>query len=407
MKSDTIVFSETRVIKTEEQYHLYLSEVEYLLAQSDTMSPEQNERLDLLTLLIESYESSNYPIEPPDPIDAIKFRMDQQNLKQIDLVPYFGTRGRVSEVLNRKRPLTIPMIRSLAVGLGISTETLVGLSSDEPNATRKSDVDWAKFPAKEMIARGWIAKVTDKKNFSIESQVQQFISNIGWNFGDAAFKRSISGDAYSAPTKYALYAWLARVVQKSRSKRKHLADYDENLVSESTLRELAQLSWFEEGPLLAVEFLQKIGISVVIEPHLRGTLLDGAALKDSDGTPIIALTLRHDRLDNFWFTLLHEAVHIWKHVGQEETFLDDLDSSSQDQREAEANRIARDSLVPRVAWRRSEVSRNPTESNILSLSRELKINPAIIAGRVRRESGNHRIFSQLVGYGDIRKLFSE
>ena len=68
MKSDTIVFSETRVIKTEEQYHLYLSEVEYLLAQSDTMSPEQNERLDLLTLLIESYESSNYPIEPPDPI---------------------------------------------------------------------------------------------------------------------------------------------------------------------------------------------------------------------------------------------------------------------------------------------------------------------------------------------------
>lgn len=407
MKSDTRVFSEPRVIKTEQQYSSYLAEVDRLLANGDDLSPEQNERLDLLTLLIESYERSVYPIEPPDPIDAIKFRMDQQNLKQADLVPYFGTRGRVSEVLNRKRPLTIPMIRSLSVGLGISAETLVGLGAEDPKASKGLEVDWSKFPAKEMIARGWINKAAGKSIQSVESQVQKFIKSIGWDFQDAAFKRSIYGDAYSASTKYALYAWLARVVQKSRSQRDDLPKYDEKFLTEDTLRELAQLSWFEEGPLLAIEFLRKIGISIVIEPHLRRTLLDGAALKDSDGTPIIALTLRHDRLDNFWFTLLHEAVHIWKHVGQEETFLDDLDASTQDRREAEANRIAKDSLIPRIAWRRSEVSRNPTEENILELSRELKISPAIIAGRIRREHGNHRIFSQLVGYGETRKLFFE
>lgn len=400
-------FSEPRVIKTEEQYRSYLAEVEQLLAQTEKLSPEENERLELLTLLIESYESSNYPIEPPDPIDAIKFRMEQQNLKQADLVPYFGTRGRVSEVLNRKRPLTISMIRSLSVGLGISAETLVGVSNDEVPSSREVEVDWSKFPAREMMARGWIKKASEKGASSIESQVQQFIGSIGWSIGDAAFKRSISGDAHSAATQYALYAWLARVVQKSRSQRADLEKYDERFLTEQCLRELAQLSWFEEGPLLAVEFLRKLGVSVVIEPHLRRTLLDGAALKDVDGTPIIGMTLRHDRIDNFWFTLLHEVAHVWKHVGKDETFFDDLDASTQDRREAEANRIAKDSMIPRLAWRRSEVSRNPTESNILELSRELKISPAIIAGRVRRESGNYRIFTQLVGNGEIRKLFDE
>ncbi|WP_230586887.1 ImmA/IrrE family metallo-endopeptidase, partial [Ralstonia solanacearum] len=126
------------------------------------------------------------------------------------------------------------------------------------------------------------------------------------------------------------------------------------MFSSEFLREIAQLSWFEQGPLLAVEFLEKHGIVVVIEPQLKGTALDGAALKDSDGTPIIALTLRQDRLDNFWFTLLHEVAHLWKHVDQDETFLDDLDASSEDRREVEANRLAREAFIPRVTWKRSD-----------------------------------------------------
>jgi HTH-type transcriptional regulator/antitoxin HigA len=100
------------------------------------------------------------------------------------------------------------------------------------------------------------------------------------------------------------------------------------VLSASFLRDLAQLSWFEKGPLLAIEFLEKHGIAIIIEPSLKGTRIDGAALKDIDGQPIIGLSLRYDRLDNFWFTLLHEVAHIWKHVHNEETFLDDLDASS-------------------------------------------------------------------------------
>ncbi|MGM0704088.1 MAG: ImmA/IrrE family metallo-endopeptidase [Pseudomonadota bacterium] len=395
---------EARVIRTEEQYHSYLSEVQELLSVGPDLSSEESERVDLLTVLIENFEKNNYPIEPPTPIEAIKFRMEERGLKQADLVPYFGTRSRVSEVLSGKRPLTIPMIRALSVGLGLSTEVLVGVP--EEHRDEKKDIDWGRFPAKEMIARGWIDKVKGKAQVSLEEQVKQFVSQVGFQHGGAAFKRTLSGDAYSPATQYALYAWLVRVVQRSREQKESVSAFDENAISTSVLREIAQLSWFDEGPKLAVEYLNKLGINVVIEPHLKGTLLDGAALKDIDGSPIIGLTLRHDRLDNFWFTLLHEMVHIWKHVGKEETFLDDLDTSSTtDRREAEANRIAKDSLIPRVTWKRSEASRNPSERAIDELSRELRISPSIIAGRVRRETGNYRIFSDLVGSGEVKKIF--
>jgi HTH-type transcriptional regulator/antitoxin HigA len=157
---------------------------------------------------------------------------------------------------------------------------------------------------------------------------------------------------------------------------------------------------------LAVEYLEKHGIAVVIEPHLKGTLLDGAALNDIDGTPIVGITLRHDRLDNFWFTLLHEVAHLWKHVGTDEAFLDDLDTSSEDRREAEANRLAKEAFIPRMLWKRSDAFIAPSKESIDKLSRELKIHPSVIAGRLRRETGNYRVFGDLIGLNQVRSMFS-
>ncbi|MDY6797336.1 MAG: ImmA/IrrE family metallo-endopeptidase [Pseudomonadota bacterium] len=397
------MIEQARVIKTEGQYQSYLSEVQSLLLSSPEIGSEDSERLELLTVLLENYENQKYPVEAPDPIAAIKFRMQEKGLKQADLIPYFGTRSRVSEVLSGKRPLTLQMIRALSVGLGISVETLIGLPEKE--RTTQQEIDWSRFPAKEMVARGWIQKAAGRAKRSIEDQVQEFISQIGWQLGDAAFKRSISGEAFSPTTKYSLYAWLSRVIQKARERKPFVGKYDESALSNQTLRELAQLSWFEDGPKLAVEYLEKIGICIVVEPHLKGTMLDGAALKDVDGTPVIGLTIRHDRLDNFWFTLLHEVVHIWKHVGEDDTFMDDLDSSaSTDKREAEANRLAREALIPRVSWKRSQAYLSPSKEAIDELSRKLRVSPAIIAGRIRREKGNYRLFADLVGHGEISKV---
>ncbi len=391
-----------KVIRTEQQHHAYLSEVQELITKG-SLSKGESERLELLTVLLEAYERNKYPTEPPDPIDAILFRMHEKGLKQADLIPYFGTSSRVSEVLGRKRSLTVQMIRALSIGLGISADTLIGLA--EPGAACKSSgIDWTKFPIAEMVQRGWIRKLTNGTSEAVDSVVREFIADSGLQFGVAAFRRSLFGEAQSPTTKYALYAWLARVIQRARSRRSHVTKFEPDTLSAEFLRELAQLSWSDRGPLLAVEFLEKHGITVVIEPHLKGTQLDGAALKDANGEPIIGITVRHDRLDNFWYTLLHEVAHLWRHVMGNEVFMDDLDVTSEDRREAEANRLAREAFIPRLIWKRSDAFLTPSRASIDKLSRELRIHPAVIAGRLRHEAGNYRMFSDLIGNHEVRAM---
>jgi HTH-type transcriptional regulator/antitoxin HigA len=395
---------EIKIIRSEQQYEEYLSEVSRLIRQNPSKGTPEADKLELISVLIEEYENKTYPIEAPDPIDAITFRMEEQGLKQADLVPYFGTRSRVSEVLSRKRPLTVHMIRALSIGLGISTDTLIGLN--EPIPQKRNDfIDWSRFPVKEMVSRGWINKATSSITKTSEQAVSDFLSQVGFSFETAAYKRSLHGEAYSPTTKYTLYAWLARVIQKGREKRNTLGKFDRSVLSASFLKEIAQLSWFDKGPLLAVEFLEKHGIAVVIEPHLKGSMLDGAALED-EGHPIIGLTIRFDRLDNFWFTLLHEVAHIWKHTENSETFLDDLESSSEDKREVEANRLAKEAFIPRSLWKRSNAYTTPSIENIDKLSRELKIHPAIVAGRLRKDLGNYQLFGEIIGQHEVRKFFN-
>ncbi len=373
------------------------------MAKNPSLYTEESDRLEVLTVLLEAYENSKYPVEPPDPIDAILFRMQERGLKQADLVSYFGTSSRVSEVLRRKRPLTVQMIRALSIGLGLSAETLIGVSSPDVEQ-KKGEIDWTKFPIKEMTRRGWLQEISIQAKESIQQVVQNYISEAGLQFGAASFRRTLSGEASSPTTQYALYAWLARVIQRARDKKENLGFFDESKLSATFLRELAQLSWSVHGPLLAIEFLERQGVAVVIEPHLKGTQLDGAALKDADGTPIIALTLRYDRLDNFWFTLLHEVAHLWKHIGHDEAFLDDLNTESEDRREAEANRLAREAFIPRMIWKRSEAHLSPSMESIENLARELKIHPSIIVGRIRKESDNYALFSGLVGQDEVRAM---
>jgi HTH-type transcriptional regulator / antitoxin HigA len=395
-----------KVIRTEDQYLSYLSEVRALISAAPATGSAEADTLELLTVLIESYENKIYPVEAPDPIDAILFRMQEQGFKQADLIPYFGTRSRVSEVLGRKRPLTVQMIRALSVGLGMSADTLIG--NNYPLTSKSDvDVDWSRFPVKEMISRGWIAKASSKAVSSIEDTVKEFLQQVGFDIGSVSFKRSLHGDAYSPTTKYALYVWLARVIQRARQKSTQLVKFDPEVLSQAFVRNLAQLSWSDNGPTLAIEFLEKHGIAVIIEPHLKGTLLDGAAFKDESGMPIIGLTLRFDRIDNFWFTLVHEVIHLWKHVNHGETFMDDLENSSEDKREVEANRITREAFIPRAIWKRSQAYTSPSVDAIDKLSRELKIHPAVIAGRLRRDQGNYQIFNDLLGHNQVRKLFTE
>ena len=114
---------EIKPIRTKTDYRAALKKIEALMS-ARAGSPE-GERLDVMVTLVEAYERKHYPLDLPDPVEAIKFRMEQEGLQQKDLVRFFPGKNRVSEVLNRKRPLSLGMIRSLHVGLGIPAAVLI------------------------------------------------------------------------------------------------------------------------------------------------------------------------------------------------------------------------------------------------------------------------------------------
>lgn len=133
----------TKILKTEEEYNEACERV-YLLINSSENAIEPNspegEEIELLSLLIEKYEQENYQMEAPSPIEAIKFRMEQMNLKQIDVAPLFGGKTRVSEVLNGRRVLTLKMITLLNRYLGIPLESLISGNKEvqlEPEKKKK------------------------------------------------------------------------------------------------------------------------------------------------------------------------------------------------------------------------------------------------------------------------------
>ncbi len=131
-----------RPVKTKEDYEAALARIEALWG-ANTDTPEGDE-LDVLLVLVGAYEDEHHPVPPPSPIEAIRFVMEQKGLKNSDLIPYLGSRPRVSEILSGKRRLTLKMIRSLNSGLGIPAEILIrdhpSISPDVVSAAKGSAV---------------------------------------------------------------------------------------------------------------------------------------------------------------------------------------------------------------------------------------------------------------------------
>jgi HTH-type transcriptional regulator/antitoxin HigA len=125
---------ELRILRTKKDHAQALAEVERLIALDPARGTPGGDALEVLSILVERYEKEHYSIDAPTPVEAIEFRMDQMGLRQADLVPYFGSRSRASEVLSGKRALTVGMIRALHDGLGIPLEALVG--GDTPRRKR-------------------------------------------------------------------------------------------------------------------------------------------------------------------------------------------------------------------------------------------------------------------------------
>lgn len=398
---------EIKPIRTDADYETALARIDALM-DAEAGTPE-GEELDVLTDLVELYEAKHVQMGYPSPVSAIEFRMEQGGLTQRDLVPFIGSRAKVSEVLSGKRQLTMPMARALHEHLGIPAEVLLqdaGVTLSEPLA----GIEWERFPLEAMAKLGWFPKARNLRSRAKELMEELIRRAGGPDVAAAAlYRKNDHARTNAKMDPYALKAWCWKVLADANESRPR-APYRTGTVSLKFLRHLARLSWSDEAPRLAREFLAKHGIALVVVPHLPKIYLDGAALKLADSTPVVGLTLRYDRIDNFWFCLLHELAHIGRHMEKngDASFIDDLtlrdvEGGRRDPREAEADEWAEEALVPREVWETSEARLNPTPMSVVNLSRVLQVHPAIVAGKIRYEQRNYRLLSHFVGTGEVRR----
>ncbi|MGF6312515.1 HTH-type transcriptional regulator/antitoxin HigA [Bradyrhizobium sp. i1.8.4] len=395
-------------IRTNADYEAALDRISELM-DAHAGTPEGIE-LDVLVDLVELYESKNIPMGVPSPVAAIEFRMEQAGLSARDLVPLIGSRAKVSEVLSGKRQITMTMARALHEHLGIPSDVLLKASSVAGN--QEFGIDWAKFPITEMVKRKWLPKRPRAVQHA-EEIMRGLMHRAGRTslVVEAMYRKNDHVRANAKADPFALNAWCLQLLALA-SETKLPKEFKPGTVTPDFLSQVAKLSWSENGPLLAKEFLEKNGIHLIILEHFPKTHLDGAALKLADGTPVIGLTLRYDRIDNFWFCLLHELAHVGRHFENavDVGFVDDLTlrenvGVSRDVREEEADQWAEEACVPRSIWDNSDVRFHPTATGVINLAGALQIHPAIVAGRVRHQFRNYRLLSHFVGTGEVRKHF--
>jgi HTH-type transcriptional regulator/antitoxin HigA len=394
-----------RPVNTEQAYDEAIERIEALWG-AESGTPEGDE-LDVLLTLVEVYEKENHPVPPPTPIEAISFVMEQRGMKQADLVPYIGSRSRASEVLRGKRTLSLSMIRSLHTHLNIPAEILISEGMDFP--PDGEDVKWNSFPVSEIVSRGWVA------GFDPNTQAEEIMRELAaMACADAYFTEQNYACLRQGARRndkndpYAIDAWILGALAQAETIETKVK-FEPAILGSDFIEKVICLSVLRDGPLKAKEFLQNKGIKMVIVPHFKKTYLDGAVLINKKGEPIIALSLRYDRLDNFWFTLAHELAHLalgHVHAVEGQCIIDDLDlRDSQDDKEEEADKLAEECLIPSQLWDDHPARDTAKLKDVLDLALKADIHKSIVAGRIRHERNNYRILWRHVGKDMVRKVF--
>ncbi len=263
--------------------------------------------------------------------------------------------------------------------------------------------------AREMVRRKWIhpGNTKDKIAERGDAMFEFLFARPAHRPAVAMFKGRRVNQQRGLIEEIATMAWVARVLDDARANVPNVKFWASSL-GDDFIRTLAKLSVRDDGPKQALAAVREIGIRLVVESGLPGMSVDGASLHTSDAGPVLALTLRYDRLDNFWFTLLHELGHIALHLREPsgDVFVDSLEDSASDEQEAEAeaNAFAKDGLIPRDLWLRSDAYRLGSERSALNLAKELGIHPAVVVGRIRYERRNFKILANLVNAGGVRDV---
>lgn len=388
-----------RPIRTSSDHTEALRRIEEIFDAAPGTS--EADELEVLTTLVSLYEKASVPA--PTPIEAILFRLEQAGLTKRALEPLLGSRSRVSEILSGERKLTVDMMRALHLHFGIPAESLLGApKKTEASPAPKRQPEPSVRAMADLVASGLMRAKEGYADFLERSR--HLLSPLAGS--QPAHLRKTRTERTNAKTDAAaLEAWCAAALLKSlevpvaKASRKVKCDM-------AMGRELAALSASPTGLRQVGPFLAERGIALVVLRHLAGTYLDGAAMRRRDGVSVIALTLRYDRIDNFWFTLLHEFAHVACHLSDETSMIfDDLELRSEDGIEAEADGFAQRALIPDELWKSVHADFGAAE--VAQIAKKAKVHPAIVAGRWQREFRDYRKFAKLVGHGEVRSNFGQ
>ena len=397
---DTII----KPIRNAKDHQVALKLLEELLEHDPDPDSNQGRQIKILATLIEKYETDNFPFKPPSALEAIKFRMEQLDMKPVDLVPYLGSFSRVSEILSGKRQLTVAMIRALESGLGIPAKALLRQDVDQHFDVKSLGRSLLKI----MHKRDYFQDFAKESN--LENMAKGFFEECSSQQGVPALWRQANYRSAPRTNRCALVAWATKVSRLAAQKPSQKG-YVKGCITLERMREIARLSSQPDGPLQARARLQALGIGVIIEPHLPQTYLDGVVLPSGRGSPIIGLTLRYNRLDYFWFTLMHELAHVSLHFDDDQAaFFDSLEpikGLNIEQIESEADALASNALVPDSKWLASPVRILPTVTTAQHLATELGVDIAIVVGKIRFTTGQWGYMKALMKDKRVHHFFAQ
>lgn len=398
--------SDIKPIRNRDDYNKAVALLTDLIEANPEVGTPEDTKIRILADLIEKFEDATLPDYEVDPVEAIKLRMDQLGLKDKDLVDYFGSRSRVSEILSGKRPLTVSMIKNIEEGLGIPASILVGSSVEKRNKR------WSPKTLRIMAQRGYFGRDNtnlEPKKILDTGLLKTFFSRQA--SASITLLRQTNYRDIESIDKHHMEAWKKKVLDEAQEiiSNNNVVAYDKSRLSEEQLRKLFKLSSQDDGVNKVILALRKLGVIVVIEPHLPSTRLDGATLF-TENNAIIGLTIRFDRLDNFWFTLAHELAHIYLHnESGYSTFYDELfrEEAEVSQLESEADAFASELLIPSNIWKASPLRYGSTPTLVKRFAERIGVHPSIVDGRIRHDSGDWFMHSDIINEEKVRYLFKD
>lgn len=332
------------------------------------------------------------------PGDLIRKKMEAKSWTQSDLAYALGTKpAAINQILSNKRAISLNMAKALGAALGcdpaIIAETqtqwdLKNTADPDPSVIARSKI-LSQYPLREMVKRGWVDP--EHGVGTLEEQVCRF-------FGVATLNDVPHMNHSAKKTSYdnippEQLAWLFRV--KTIASEMTTPAFDTEKLEEA-IEEFKKLRSEPDGVRHVPLLLERAGIRFVVVEGIAKSSIDGVCFWLSGDSPVIGLSLRYDRIDNFWFVLRHECAHVLHGHGKIDVIVDcDLGDSDPDkainEEERMANQEAADFCVPEKKMRSFYLRKNPffSERDVLAFSIRMDVHPGLVVGQLQRRMGRY------------------